>query len=431
MNVPGRVPDLCLKCNICTAACPVMPATDLFPGPKATGPQAERFIRPGLPVPDFGVEWCSGCGVCSRVCPHGVPVSEINIRAKARLAAQARIPLRDHLPSRPHVLARLAAPVRPAVNWALESKSIRWLLDKGLSISQEAPLPTFAAQPFRKQAERYLRAAPAQGGQRDNLVAFFHGCSVESYEPSIGMKALAILESLGFQVDVPPQTCCGLPLQSNGLFDAARQQARENIRNLLSYASAGIPILGTSSSCTLALRHEYSQILGLQDEDALHVAERVRDLFEFLVYDRPDSMANITLSPIPICALYHPACQLKAHGMGTPARHVLERVPELDLHVSESECCGAAGTYGIKRERYDVAREVGASLMAQIAHLQPDIVVTDSETCRWWISHHSGTPTFHPLELLHISLGLDQCAADPITQILAPLRDASAERRSP
>jgi glycerol-3-phosphate dehydrogenase subunit C len=431
MNVPHRLPDLCLKCNICTAACPVMPATDLFPGPKATGPQAERYIHPDFPAPDYGVEWCSGCGVCSRVCPHGVPVSEINIRAKARFAGQGRISLRDQLLSRPHLLARLAAPVRPAANWALQSRSVRWLLDRVLSISREAPLPTFAAQTFRQRAERHLRNAPTHADQLEDLVALFHGCSVESYEPAIGMKALEILETLGFQVDVPPQTCCGLPLQSNGLFDAARKQARENIGHLLTYAYAGVPILGTSTSCTLALRHDYSQILDLQDENTLHVAERVRDLFEFLVYDRPDSLVNISLSPIPIRALYHPPCQLKAHGMGTPARHVLERIPELELHISESECCGVAGTYGIKRERYDVARDVGASLMDRIARLQPDIVRSDSETCRWWISHHSGTVALHPLELLHFSLGLEQPDGDPLAQVLAPLTDFSPERRSP
>ncbi|MEO8393919.1 MAG: 4Fe-4S binding protein, partial [Chloroflexota bacterium] len=35
--------DLCIKCNICTSACPVAPVTELFPGPKTVGPQAQRF----------------------------------------------------------------------------------------------------------------------------------------------------------------------------------------------------------------------------------------------------------------------------------------------------------------------------------------------------------------------------------------------------
>ena len=33
--------DHCIKCNICTAACPVAAVTDKFPGPKFVGPQAD------------------------------------------------------------------------------------------------------------------------------------------------------------------------------------------------------------------------------------------------------------------------------------------------------------------------------------------------------------------------------------------------------
>ena len=35
-----------------------------------------------------------------------------------------------------------------------------------------------------------------------------------------------------------------------------------------------------------------------------------------------------------------------------------------------------------------------------------DIVVTDSETCRWWISQHTGIQAKHPIEVLAESLDL-------------------------
>ena len=34
---------------------------------------------------------------------------------------------------------------------------------------------------------------------------------------------VAVLEHNGFRVVVPKQDCCGLPLQSNGVFDDARK----------------------------------------------------------------------------------------------------------------------------------------------------------------------------------------------------------------
>ena len=65
-----------------------MPVTDLFPGPKYVGPQAQRFRDPGSPSPDHSLDYCSGCGVCTLVCPHGVKVMEINTAAKAELRTQ-------------------------------------------------------------------------------------------------------------------------------------------------------------------------------------------------------------------------------------------------------------------------------------------------------------------------------------------------------
>ena len=77
--------DHCVKCNICTSACPFAAVEPRFPGPKTVGPQAQRLREPGAPSPDHSVEWCSSCGICTLVCPHGVKVMEINTQAKAKI----------------------------------------------------------------------------------------------------------------------------------------------------------------------------------------------------------------------------------------------------------------------------------------------------------------------------------------------------------
>ena len=63
--------DACVKCTICETQCPVMRVTDLFGGPKYSGPQAERFRKDGQMV-DKSIDYCSSCGTCSLVCPQGV-----------------------------------------------------------------------------------------------------------------------------------------------------------------------------------------------------------------------------------------------------------------------------------------------------------------------------------------------------------------------
>ncbi len=406
MSQPALSADLCLKCNICTAACPVAAATDLFPGPKAVGPQAQRYRHPSLPLPDLSVGWCSGCGTCSRVCPHGVAVAEINIQAKARLARETGIPLRDQVISRPDLLGRFGTPLAPLANLALSAMPVRWLMERIIKIHRHAPMPAFRTRTFRSLRRAELLSKPDPDvGTGVIRVAYFHGCGTNYYEPELGGMALDVLQRLGCEVVVPPQGCCGLPLQSNGLFDAARAYAARNIRSLSAFARANYHIVGTSTSCVLSLKHDYRTILGIQSEEADLLAENAYDFFEFLALYLDDRLEALPLRQVEARALYHPPCQLKAHGVGTPALAVLQRIPGLTVDLSDSECCGVAGTYGLKAEKYAVARTVGSGLFDQAADGRYDFLISDSETCRWWMAGHARLPVLHPLEVLVRALG--------------------------
>jgi glycerol-3-phosphate dehydrogenase subunit C len=407
-DISGLTADMCVKCNICTAACPVAAVTDLFPGPKAVGPQEERFRHPRLAAVDQSVAWCSGCGVCSRVCPHGVAVTEINVRAKAALARQHGTRLRDQLISRPALLGRFGVRLAPVANALLGSRFGRRFMEAILGVSREGPLPAFSRLPFRRKHSARIAAEPPVGSSNGRLdVAYFHGCSTEYYEPWIGDLAISILEKLDCRVILPPQGCCGLPLQSNGLFDAARRYGRSNVESLTPFAEKNIPIVGTSTSCTLAIKHEYQAILDLGGEAVGRVAGAVFDLFEFLTLYRLAQLERLGLRPVSLTVLYHPPCQLRGHGIGTPALDVLRMVPELELIHSDAECCGIAGTYGLKSERASVARDVGRPLFEQVRQARPDLVACDSETCRWWIERHTGVPSVHPLQILARAIGVE------------------------
>jgi len=215
-----------------------------------------------------------------------------------------------------------------------------------------------------------------------------------------------VLEKLGFTVLIPPQNCCGLPLQSNGLFSAARRYAQANAEKLSPFVKAGLPLIGSSTSCTLALKHEYQTVLGLQGRLIETLADRTRDVFEFLLWDAPGRLEGVDFAPLPMKVLYHAPCQLLGHAMGTPALQLLRRIPELEIEQSEAACCGIAGTYGVKAERYETAHAVGEPLFRQAAASGAEMVVTDSETCRWWIEQHTGLPCVHPLELFGRSIGI-------------------------
>jgi glycerol-3-phosphate dehydrogenase subunit C len=276
----------------------------------------------------------------------------------------------------------------------------RWLMDRMLGIAQNAPFPHFASQKF---STWFNRRQPVSKGQRK--VVYFHGCSTEYYEPRIGKAAVHVLEANGFEVIVPEQNCCGLPLLSNGEFNTARRYHESNIRHFSKFARQGIPIVGTSTSCTLTLKEEAPELLDMQDEDTLLFARMTYDLNEFLLILYDEGSLNLDLQPISLELPYHVPCQYRAHRLGFPGMEILELIPGLRINESQAVCCGIAGTYGYKSERYEIAMQVGKPLFEFILSADAPLVVCDSETCRWQITHATQKKSIHPIELLALSYG--------------------------
>jgi glycerol-3-phosphate dehydrogenase subunit C len=75
-------------------------------------------------------------------------------------------------------------------------------------------------------------------------------------------------------------------------------------------------------------------------------------------------------------------------------------VPGLDAIDLDHDCCGVAGTYGLKKEKYDIAMAVGEPLFRKIRETAAPRAVCDSETCRWQIELATSTPVKHPVEIL-------------------------------
>ncbi|HEY7828073.1 MAG TPA: anaerobic glycerol-3-phosphate dehydrogenase subunit C, partial [Candidatus Limnocylindrales bacterium] len=288
----GLSADECLKCNVCTTVCPVARVTDLFPGPKYVGPQAQRvrlgtLLAPAsgrlsvVPSPDRTVDWCSGCGACTTACPADVKIAEMNNRARAVLRSGHRPRLRDWLLGQTDLTGRLGVLSAPLANWSLHNRPFRGLVDRVLRIDRRAPLPRFSRRTFRSRLGHHRRSAwSADAPPPERAVVYFHGCAANYYEPHVGQAAIDVLERNGLEVIVPAQVCCGLPLISNGLYGQARARARTNLDVLAGYARAGYRIVATSTSCSHTLKAEYREMLDLDDDDARVVAEATWDICE-------------------------------------------------------------------------------------------------------------------------------------------------------
>lgn len=391
--------DHCVKCTICETACPVAAVTPLFPGPKYVGPQAERF-RHGESV-DALLDYCSSCGICTLACPQGVKVAELNSMARAVMKAD-HMPLRDRVIGETVLMGKVMTPLAPLANAALRMRLIRIVMEKLIGIHRKAPMPTAQRQSFAGWLRHHK--APSTPRTRGPIV-FFHGCAGGYFEVQTSIHTVEVLEHLGYEVIVPKQGCCGLAQQSNGLFKQARKSVRKLCKQLRK-ANRDLVIITSSGSCAGMLKHEAHQIMGVDDPELIDVGTRMRETSEFLMELADAGELPLNFRRIEMKIPYHAPCQLKGQGMGMPAVRLLSLIPGLEVVESGEPCCGIAGTYGLKTEKFEIAQAVGHKLFQMVLATNTELAACDTETCRWQISKATGVPTVHPVTLVHQAYGL-------------------------
>jgi glycerol-3-phosphate dehydrogenase subunit C len=215
-----------------------------------------------------------------------------------------------------------------------------------------------------------------------------------------------VLNSLGYKVLVPEQNCCGLPLLSNGNFAATKYHQR-NITILSHMQRSGIPIVSSIDQLILTLKEEANELLDLFNDETHLISNDTFDLAEFILLHIERSNFLLNLRPVPLTVIYHEPCQYHAQGLGHPGYDLLSSIPELNIIESPIPCCGIAGTYGYKREKYNIAMKIGQPLFNLISGKNDPLILCESETCRWHISQATGKRVVHPIELFALAMGIN------------------------
>ncbi|OHE21988.1 MAG: sn-glycerol-3-phosphate dehydrogenase subunit C [Syntrophobacterales bacterium RBG_19FT_COMBO_59_10] len=394
---PRTFPDVCVRCATCMAACPVSRVTPRFPGPKQAGPGAQRFRSASEASVDDWIELCTSCRLCDTVCPAGVPISELNLMAKAKYLDERGRTFRDWLLVRSDLFGELASRYATKVNPLLKNRTVRRLLDALFGIDRRRDLPAYETPTFRQ----WFGGRETVDDDRPKI-GYFYGCFTNTNETDVGKAAVALLEAHGFSVVVPPQRCCGIPRLGVGDLRGAREMGKRNIDLLLPTVREGIDIVFSSTSCGLMLRHEYGRLLNLTGAGEL--AERLFDLCDFLLRLHQEGRAAASFRPLPMKAAYFAPCHLRPLNIGLPALELLRLVPELDVRPVEAECCGLGGLYGFRKEKFAIAEEIGKDLTGEIARMKPEIILTDCEGCRMQLRHLTGLKVLHPAQLIRNAL---------------------------
>lgn len=382
-------PDSCTACTVCIAHCPVAAVTRKFKGPKLVGPALERMrlfqedIEPTL-------EYCTNCKNCDTACPSGVPISTLNMLARADFHKKNGHKLRDWILSHGEFLAKLTSNIPDIANYGM--KLSRKIL-KFIGISDKAPIPEYAPESFMKQFRKIKQIS------YQDKVVFFPGCFINYNDPQVGLDLIDVMQKNKFEVIVEESfSCCGSPMVVTGYLNEAKKHAEHNYELLKNWTDQNIPIITCCTSCSLMLKQEYQELF--EFEGIEEYSKLIFDAGEFLLELYENKRLNTDFRAIDKVYIYHAPCHLRTQGIGLPALELFKLVPNINVKDADSGCCGISGNYGFKDDKYNIAMAVGSKLFKTIQDSRLDTAISECGTCRLQINHGTGVKVKHPISVL-------------------------------
>lgn len=396
--------EQCLKCSICTVYCPVAAVNPKYPGPKQSGPDGARYRLKNPAFFDEALKMCLNCKRCEVACPNDVRIGDII--QKARIDYSTHKPsLRDTMLANTDFVGTMANIVAPVTNFALGLPITKSVLHSVMGIDKHRSFPKYSSQKFETW---FKRNALKKQDSYNKHVSYFHGCYVNYNFPKLGQDLVKIMNAVGYGVHLlEKEKCCGVALMSNGLIGQAKRQAQLNTDSIRkSVADDKRPVLTTSSTCTFTMRDEYPHLLGVDNAD---VRDGLTLGTRFLYHLIDEGKIKLAFRPdFKLRVAYHTACHMQKMGWAIYSTELLKMIPGVEFTMLESQCCGIAGTYGFKRENYETSQAIGSGLFENIKRVNPDVVATDCETCKWQIEMSTGYQVMNPISIIADALDVEK-----------------------
>ncbi|HEY6154309.1 MAG TPA: FAD-linked oxidase C-terminal domain-containing protein [Candidatus Udaeobacter sp.] len=355
---------------------------------------------------DAALSNCLSCKGCTPECPSNVNLALLKAEMLQARWRRDGLPLRERILSNVDLLGKLGCFMPGLMNRFFDSKPVRVAMEKTIGISRRRSLPHYATERFDKWFAKHCRASVSnpEAFYRNALqtkrgkIVLWDDTFVRYHEPHIGIAAVKVLETLGFEVAlVENRRCCGRPAFSQGNLDDAAKLGRHNVEIFSSLQYSNTPIVFLEPSCWSMFVDDYRE---LKIENAEKIGARCF-LFEKFVDDlltrEPEA---IRFTGRAANVLIHPHCHAKSISSPVFMGNLAERLPGRKAAVLDTACCGMAGAFGALAEKYDLSVQVAQRLLDQINHLPPGTqIIASGTSCRHQISDLTNIRPKHMAEL--------------------------------
>ncbi|SEN14831.1 FAD/FMN-containing dehydrogenase [bacterium A37T11] len=349
------------------------------------------------------MDLCISCKGCKSECPSTVDMAKLKAEFLQHYQDANGVPLRSRLIANNYVLSKLGAVFPGLYNYLMTGRGISTLLKRIAGFASERSLPTLHRHTLRSWYTVYKRQADRPNVFKKQVYLFCDEFS-NYQDVEIGVKAIRLLEILGYEVLLTAHTESGRAAVSKGLLRKAKQIADKNVRLLSPLVSEESPLIGIEPSAILSFRDEYPDLVAESFmEGAQKLAKHSFLIDEFLAQEiKEGKIQKEQFTDKHKTIKFHGHCQQKAWQAASASEQILSFPINYQVQSIASGCCGMAGSFGYEKEHYYLSMQIGELvLLPEVRRQGKEVIIAATGTsCRHQIKDGSGRKALHPVEIL-------------------------------
>jgi Fe-S oxidoreductase len=351
------------------------------------------------------MDLCLSCKGCKSECPSNVDVARLKAEWLQQYYDARGVPFRSRLIAG-FSGAMAAAQLAPGIyNFLVTNRVTARLFKRFAGFAEERSMPRLHATTLR----RWHRSHANQEGTYANGRVFLFCDEFTNFnDVEAGIKAVRLLNRLGYEIIIPNHVDSGRAQISKGLLRDAQRLAIRNVELLRNVVTEETPMIGIEPSAILGFRDEVPDLVrGRLVQAARELAKRSLLVDEFVAREagRGRIRREVFTQETREIRL-HGHCHQKSLASVAATVKALELPQNYTVKIIPSGCCGMAGSFGYEEEHYHLSMQVAELvLMPAVRSASAEtLIAAPGTSCRHQIKDCTGRIAHHPAEILHDAL---------------------------
>ncbi len=353
------------------------------------------------------MDLCLSCKGCKSECPSNVDMAKLKAEFLQHYQDANGVPLRSRLIANYTASAKLGAIVPGLYNWVMTQPTVSSVMKRIVGFAPDRSMPTLHQFTLKSWYKKHIKTQQTSNFDKGRVHLFCDEFT-NYQDTSIGIKAILLLERLGYEVIITDHAESGRAHISKGLLRQARQIAHRNVTLLGDKTTDESPLIGVEPSAILTFRDEYPDLVYDRHlQAAQQLAKRSFLIDEFLATEiKKGNISAAQFKDDAKVIKLHGHCQQKAWSALSATQQILSLPANYRVETIASGCCGMAGSFGYEKEHYEISMQIAELVLLPAVRNQADdvIIAATGTSCRHQIKDGAGVKALHPVEILFDAL---------------------------